>query len=219
MGRCVRHLSPTLCLLLLLSAVAAGAAPRITSVAPAGRDSLLLCRLTTEGLPGERIVSTLRSGLVSAVELKLEVRQGDDRSLAGHHVMMLLSYDLWEEVFAVNVSGEEARFPDLESLRTYLSAMPPLPVAPLSILDGVTPAVIRAGLRLHPIAPDTRGRMEEMISGESTTRGGHGDAVQEVSISLGKLIRFFYKGDGDSDMDVTRDSAPFRPGELTHEPD
>ncbi len=219
MGRRAPHRLPAFCLLLLLCAAAAGAAPRIISVAPAGRDSLLLCRLTTEGLPGERIVSTLRSGLVSAVELQLEVRQGGNRPLAGHHVMMLLSYDLWEEVFAVNVAGEEERFPDLATLRDYLSAMPPLPVAPLSVLDGVTPAVIRAGLRLHPIAPDTRGRMEDMISGEETGRGGHGDAVQEVSISLGKLIRFFYKGDGDSDLDVTRESDPFRPGELNHEPD
>lgn len=216
-GRVAQTLQAWLSLLLTLFASAAGAAPHITSVAPAGHDDLLVCTLTTEGLPGERIVSTLRSGLVSAIELKLEVLQADDRPVAGHHLMMQLSFDLWEEVYAVSVAGRESRFPDLDGLRTYLSVLPSLPVAPLSVLDDVTPAVVRVGLRLHPIAPDTRGRMERMISGGRTVRSGPGDAVQEVSISLGRLIRFFYKGD-EANMDVSFDSAPFRPGELKHEP-
>jgi hypothetical protein len=207
------------CALLAAAAAARGASPRITEVVPAGREGMLVCGLRTEGLPGDRIVSTLRSGLVSAVELELEVRQGDSRAVGGNRFMMRLSYDLWEEVFAVDVAGRESRFPDLAGLRAYLSAMPQLPVAPLSALDDATPAVIRAGLRLHPIAPDTRGRMGEMISGGAAEAGTHGDAVQEVSISLGRLIRFFYKGDGDADMDVMRESPPFRPGELSVEPD
>ncbi len=216
-GRSAHALQIWLSVLLTLFAATAGAAPLITSVAPLGSEDLLFCRLTTEGLPGERIVSTLRSGLVSALELKLEVLQDGERPMAANHLMMRLSFDLWEEVYAVSMAGHEARFPDLESLRAYLAAMPPLPVAPLSALADATPAVVRAGLRLHPIAPDTRGRMGQMISGEQSVRGGPGDAVQEVSISLGRLIRFFYKGD-DADMDITCDSAPFRPGELKHEP-
>ncbi|MBU0740904.1 hypothetical protein KKG45_08610 [bacterium] len=217
-GRCARACRSWLTVLLTLLASAACAAPRIISVVPAGRDDLLVCSLTTEGLPGERIVSTLRSGLVSAIELRLEVLQEDDRSVARNHILMLLSFDLWEEVYAVSMAGQEARFPDLEGLHAYLSALPPLPVATLSVLDDVTPAVVRAGLRLHPIAPDTRGRMGQMISGGQSVRNGQGDAVQEVSVSLGRLIRFFYRGGDDADMDAYCDSAPFRPGELTHAP-
>jgi len=207
-----------LSVLMTAAALSAQAAPRITAVAPEAHEDVLVCRLATEGLPGERIVSTLHSGLVSAVELKLEILQDGDRSVASNRLLMRLSFDLWEEVYAVSVAGHEARLPDLDGLETYLGALPPLPVAALSALDAATPAVVRAGLRLHPIAPDTRGRMGRMISGGPSAQVGRGDDVQEVSVSLGRLIRFFYGGDEDADMDVSRTSAPFRPEELIHAP-
>jgi len=203
---------------LMTAAFAAQAAPRITAVVPEAEEDVLVCRLATEDLPGERIVSTLHSGLVSAVELKLEVLQDGGRPVASNRLLMRLSFDLWEEVYAVDVAGHEARLSDLEGLKTYLGALPPLPVAALSALDAATPAVVRAGLRLHPIAPDTRGRMERMISGGLSAQVGRGDDAQEVSVSLGRLIRFFYGGDDDADMDVSRTSSPFRPGELNHAP-
>lgn len=202
-------------LLLAALATSAGAAPRITLVSPTGQDGLLICRLTTADLPSERIVSTLRSGLVSAIEFNLEVLQDGDRTVAGNRVMVRLSFDLWEEVYAVDLGGTETRLANLTDLRDYLADLPPMPVAPLDALDNTTPAVIRAGLRLHTIAPDTRGRMEGMISGDRAADGRHGDPGQEVLVSLGKLIRFFYKGGAQDDMDHTLDSAPFLTGELT----
>jgi hypothetical protein len=207
----------TLWLSLLFAALAtsAGATPRITLVTPAGHDGLLICRLTTADLPSERIVSTLRSGLVSAVEFNLEVLQDGDRPVAGNRVMVRLSFDLWEEVYAVDLGGSETRLADLTALRDYLADLPPLPVASLDALDDATPAVIRAGLRLHTIAPDTRGRMEGMISGDRDDGGRHGDPGQEVLVNLGKLIRFFYKGGAQDDMDHTLESAPFLTRELT----
>jgi len=202
-------------LLLTTLATSTNAAPRITLVTPSGQDGLLICRLTTTNLPSERIVSTLRSGLVSAIEFNLEVLQDGNRPVAGNRVMVRLSFDLWEEIYAVDLGGTETRLADLAALRDYLADLPPLLVAPLDALDDTTPAVIRAGLRLHTIAPDTRGRMEGMISGERAADGRHGASGQEVLVSLGKLIRFFYKGGAQDDMDHILDSAPFLTGELT----
>ncbi len=211
-----RHAIPLWIVFLLPTLVASvHATPRITSVSPAGADSLLICRLTTADLPGERIVSTLRSGLVSAIEFHMEVIQAGNRAVAGNNVTIRLSFDLWEEVYAVDLGGDETRLPSLSALREYLAELPPLPVAPLNVLDNTTPSVIRAGLRLHTIAPDTRGRMEGMISGDRTAGGHQNDPGQEVLVSLGKLIRFFYKDSGNENMDHTLESVPFLVRELT----
>ena len=194
----------------LLAGVAA-AEPRLTSVAPGGEPGLLTCRLTTADLPGERIVSTLESGLVSAVEFHLDVLQHDD-PVTGNIVTVRLSYDLWEETYTVSLDGERTHLPDLAALRAWLTEPPPLPVAPLDALDGDLPAVIRAGLRLHVIAPDTRGRVEGLISGEGRSRE---DARgQQVLVGLGKLIRFFYQDGAREKLDHELVSAAFRLGEL-----
>lgn len=210
--RILHVLAPGLAVCLALAAVAA-AEPRLVSVAPAGGDGLLTCRLTTADLPGERIVSTLNSGLVSAVEFHLDVLQDGDRPVTGNTVTVRLSFDLWEEVYTVSLGDERTSLPDLASLQAWLAEPPELPVAPLAALDDALPAVIRAGLSLHPIAPDTRGRMEGMISGEDAA-ARESDGGQEVLVGLGKLIRFFYHDGSREDLDHELASPPFRTGEL-----
>ncbi len=208
----LRHLLLVLAVAVASPATPARAEPRLVSVAPGGGDGLLTCRLTTADLPGERIVSTLESGLVSAIEFHLDVVQDDDRAVIGNIVTVRLSFDLWEEVYTVSLGEQRTRLPDLAALRAWLAEPPALPVAPLEALDAALPAVIRAGLQLHPIAPDTRGRMEGMISGSDT--GGDGPG-QEVLVGLDTLIRFFYRDGSGEDRDHELASTAFIIGELS----
>lgn len=183
-------------------------APRILALEPARTDSLLVCRLRTAGLPGPEILSTLRSGLSSAVDLQLEVLDGRGRAIDGRVLRLRLDYDLWDEVFSIAQGDRGAtRLPDDAALQAWFDRTPWLPVAPLAVLANTGPVRLRAALRLHAIAPSERERLGEVVSGPDG---------QEVSLGLGKLIRYFYRGGAREGDGATADSPPFAPGELAH---
>lgn len=183
-------------------------APRIIALEPARTDSLLVCRLRTAGLPGPEILSTLRSGLSSAIDLQLEVLDGRGRAIDGRALRLRLDYDLWDEVFSI-AQGERdvTRLPDDAALQAWFDRTPWLPVAPLAALANSGPLRLRAALRLHAIAPSERERLGEVVSGPDG---------QEVSLGLGKLIRYFYRGGARAGDGAAADSPPFAPGELAH---
>ncbi len=201
-------------LLALSFATAVHAEPRITRVAAQRDGGTLVCRIDTEGMPGERILSTLASGLESAVEIRLTVIDDRDRAQLERDYLLRLSFNLWEEVYSVRVADEEVRFPGVEQLRGYLAELPGLRVAPLHSLDGGRYR-IDAGLKLHALAPDERGRVQSMVSGEVPSARASDDGGQEFSVSMGRLIRFFYGGErGRSDLTDHRMSASFTAQEL-----
>lgn len=183
--------------------------PRILALEPARTDSLLVCRLRTAGLPGPEILSTLRSGLSSAVDLQLEVLDGRGRAIDGRVLRLRLDYDLWDEVFSLAQGDDRGatRLPDDAALQAWFDRTPWLPVAPLAALANTGPVRLRAALRLHAIAPSERERLGEVVSGPDG---------QEVSLGLGKLIRYFYRGGAREGDGATAESPPFAPGELAH---
>ncbi len=185
------------------------ASPRVLTVAPAVRDGLLGCRVTTAGLPGERLLSTLHSGLASAVEVDVVLLDGKGRAVAGNAVMLRLSYDLWEEAYSVTAGAASSQLPDDDALRAWLAAPPWLPVGPLAAIAGAGPFSLRAALRLHALAPEAREDAAAMVAGPEG---------QSVSVGLGALIRSFYRRhDADAGLVGAARSAPFRAGELADE--
>lgn len=201
------------------AAPAAAADPGITGIRPERHGELLVCRLVTTGLPGPKILSTLRSGLESAVEIHLQLSGARDRVAESRSYELRLSFDLWEEVYTVYTGPDEARFASLEGLQGYLAELPPLALARVADLDSAERYVVTAGLKLHPLAPTARGKMQKMVSGEDPAGRASGDPGQEVSISLGRLIRFFYRdGSGARDLVGTFQSTPFTTRELADVP-
>jgi len=107
-----------------------------------------------------------------------------------------LAFDLWEEVFAVRGDNGEQRFADLSALHAFLAEFEEVPVAAVSTLEAGQRYQVQVGLRLHPIAPSQRRQVEDAIAGDQRIRRP-GDDFQEVSISLGRLIRLFYEDEGE----------------------
>jgi hypothetical protein len=186
-----------------VAAAAAGAVPRVEAVS-AGRDGeLLTCRVRTASLPGERISSTIRSGLPSAIELALEVLDAREHVIAENHVSFRMAFDLWEEIFRIQGAGEERDFGDLAGLAAYLAEPPQLPVAPLSLLAAGERFRIRVALVLHPVAPRETARLSEWVAGTGpaeteraagTDRAAGSPDGRETLLDLGKVIGFFYRG-------------------------
>lgn len=204
--------------LLLLAATPALGQPRITRIEPMRSGGVLACRLQTADLPGDRILSTLASGLESAIEIRVRVR-GPGADLR-RDFELRLSYDLWEQIYAVRLADRQLRFADADELRTWLAELPPLAIAPLSELSGQNGGELRleAGLVLHALAPAARGRMQEMVAGDGAVRA-RDDGGQEASVSMGRLIRLFYRGSGNDDSTGRCTSAAFTIRELNDVPD
>jgi hypothetical protein len=176
------------------SGVGANDDPQVVAVDPRRTGDLVVCRLTTSGLPGERLLQSMRSGLVSAVDLDVALMNAAEKPVRRGRLTLQLAFDLWEEVFAVRGEERERRFADLAALHAFLAELREVPVAPVAMLERDERYRVRVGLRLHPIAPSQRQRVEEAIAGDARLRRPGGDA-QELSVSLGRLIRLFYDDD------------------------
>lgn len=185
------------CWLAAGAAAAAEDPARVTGVTPARVGDLVVARLVTEGLPGQRLLQSMRSGLVSAVDLDLALLDDRQKVVGGNSISFQLGFDLWEEVFSVSSDGRERRFQDLADLQAYLSELQGLPVIPVNRLLPEASYQLRVGWQVHPIAPAEQDRVEDVIVGDQRPRR-EGQDQQEASVSLGRLIRFFYKG-GDGD--------------------
>ncbi len=167
--------------------------PRLLEIIPARTDEMVVCRLISHGLPGQRLLQSMQSGLVSAIDLHISLRDEHSRVLHEHGLSLRLAFDVWEEVFSVSGQQRQRSFSDGNLLQLFLNDMPDVPLLPLSLVPAGRRCRIHIGLKLHAIAPSERGRVEQLIAGDSET-AQIGQDQQEVSISLGRLIRFFYKG-------------------------
>lgn len=187
--------------------------PRIVDVAPARQGDVLAANVRTEHLPGARILASLDSGLPSAIEMQLDVQDERSRRIGGSRVVFRVAYDLWDEVFRVEGGDTDERFADLPAMQRFLDSLPHLPVAPFASLDAARRHRIRVACRLHMIAPRETERLERWVSG--TTDHEESAEGREVSVSLGDVIRFFYKGAQRDDEDATEKLSPwFVPNDL-----
>lgn len=196
---------------LLLAADVAAAEPRIVSLTPVRADGWLACRVRTADLPGPRVLSSMESGLVSAVVLELDVVDARNRRIAGRRITLELSFDLWDEVYTLDDGEGRHRLAHLDSLRRRLDAPPSLRVAPLADLrDALQPLALRAALELHPVAGPDRERIEDVIAGA----GPGAVDRREATLSFGRLIRYFSREDaGDPEGSVR--SPAFHLGGVT----
>ncbi len=115
--------------------------------------------------------------------------------IGGHHLSLQLAFDLWEEIFSVRADGAEHRFRSLADLQAWLADLTDVPVLPVDRLEPDARYRLRVGVAVHPIAPAQQERVEDAIAG-GRAPGREGEDQQEAQVSLGKLIRFFYKGGG-----------------------
>ncbi len=202
--------------LLLATVAAAEPPPTLDRVDAERRGVSLGARVHATQLPGERIESSLASGLPGAIELRLRLQDEADRSVAENRVYLRVAFDLWEEVFEVEGPGARERFPDLAALRAYLEELPWLPVASFARIEAEERHRLRVDCRLHPVAPRETARLEGWVAGEPR-RAPSGEG-REVSVGLGELIRFFYRGSSrEPEVDASRFSAWFVPDELPDE--
>jgi hypothetical protein len=217
---------------------AAEAAPRIVAVEPVRAGDLLACRVRTANLPGAKLASSMRSGLPSAIEMVLEVLDPKDRVVDGQRITFRLAFDLWEETFRVEGAGEPRDFTSQHELEAFLAELPRLPVASFERLRDAAknrePLRVRAGVVLHPLAPQESERLGDWVAGEASdderepsqsrsdpTRFAEpvaNDDGREVLVSLGQVIRYFFEGGRErSEVAAQGVSAPFTIAALREE--
>ncbi|MCB1182989.1 hypothetical protein KDM41_06110 [bacterium] len=191
----------------------ARAEARLVDVEPVLGDEQLQCRLHTAGLPGAKQLQSMQSGLEASVELNLALVDEGERLLAGRTVSLRMAFDLWDEVFSVRADGRERRFTELSDLKAYLAELGGLVVAPAALLAPDGRYRVQVDMVVHAVAPDEQQRVEDVIVGDGRPRR-EGQDQQEASVSLGRLIRIFYKGGGDDRAGHALASAWFRGGEV-----
>jgi hypothetical protein len=183
------------CLFSGLQVVPARADSRVVAVDPQVQEGRLQCRLRTEGLPGDKQLQSMQSGLEAAVELHLALQDDGDGALASKKIVLRLAFDLWDQVYSVRGAGPERRFAELADLRAFLADLQGLDLCSTGLLEADARYRLQVAMVVHAVAPDEQARVEQVITG-SGSGGGQDQDRQEASVSLGRLIRVFYKGGG-----------------------
>ena len=202
---------PGLAAVLLLALVPPAAAQRLVAVRPVLEGDTLACLLVTDGLPGPRLEASLGSGLAAAIRLDLVLEREDGGVLARRGVTLRLVPDLWGGTVEVRWDEHRRLLADLDSLRAWLRAPPPFPVADPSRLDRIDPEArlrLRAAIALQPLAPAERSRLAAAVSGSDPA-----GERRETTIGVDRLIRLFFRG-RDAPSPLAARSAPFRLPEL-----
>lgn len=197
--------------LAMFAALAASASPRLVRVVPEVRDDQVVCRLETQGLPADKQLQTMRSGLESSVELHLALVDEERRTLRRRSISLRMGFDLWDEVYSLRGPQRSRRFGSAEELHTYLGALEDIPLAPVDSLPGSSRLRVEIQLVVHALAPDERRRVADVVAGDQRPRT-EGRDEQEASVSLGRLIKLFYRGGDDA-----RDGQSLQSGWFTTE--
>jgi hypothetical protein len=186
---------------------------RLVDVTPGLAGDTVICHLKTQGLPGEKQLQTMRSGLESAVELQVALLDENGRPVISQSLSLRMGFDLWDEVFSVRRDGKERRFQTLADLKAYLAELEAIPVTSADVLRSSTLYRVQVGLVVHTLAPAEQKRVEDVIVGARSSRR-EGQDAQEASVSLGRLIRLFYKGSEETRDGQGRLSAWFTRSDL-----
>ena len=178
------------------AAVAAGTEPAtardgvaIERVEASRRDSLLVCRLVTRGLPDPASRETLESGLPCAVRVETALLDEAGEPLADLRTSIRIEPDLWERIFVIRMPLFDRRVETIEEVAAILSDLGPIPVALLVGLPARDPVRIRARLAVDPLAPEQERRVRGLFGAEEA-RAGEPDR-REISIGIGALLRHF----------------------------
>lgn len=202
--------------LLIQTASATETDPRILSIEPARMESLLVCFIQTEGMPGVPSLETLESGLPSALLVSIRYLDSAGRESTARETEIRLEPDLWEETYGIVTPWRRRHFPSLSQLATALGRIGPFPVARWQDVEPRSLLRIRAQLTILPVAPAERQRVRRSLwdpEDEALESRGQTDR-RERSIGLHRVLEFFLRRDDVREGTTEATSAPFAPARL-----
>jgi hypothetical protein len=213
-GRSVLASVATLVVVASALDAARAATPAVDEVTPGRLGDILDATVRTSNFPGDRLTTSLKSGLPAAIEMDVTALDRQNHAVTENRLFFRIAWDLWDEVVKVDGPRDSQQLPSLASLGGFFDELRDLPVGPFAALDPNAEHRLRVECRLHPVAPRETERLTQWVAGGDTSTSTGGDE-REVSVGLTDVIRFFYKGSKkDADALDPRFSAWFVPSKL-----
>jgi hypothetical protein len=186
------------------------------------RDQRLGARIQGLNFPAS-LRKELVSGLTNRLLIKISLRK-DSRVLADAAVEIAVKYDLWDEIFHINVTTPHRALMRTEtSLDSALRSLTDLRLS--DILDvpasgGGEPFVLEADLLLNPIDRERMDKIRQWVARNSTAAPGDSSSTTRTSTASSELFaRIFEQYAAGKDMAATwtlsLSSQPFRWDEIS----
>jgi hypothetical protein len=192
--------------------------PSVDSIAPVRLGDVLEATVRTSNFLGDRLTTSLKSGLPAAIEMDLTALDRKNHAVTENRLFFRVAWDLWDEVVKVDGPHESRQLDSLAALGSFFGELRDLPVGPFAALDPNAEHRLRVECRLHPVAPRETERLTQWVAGGDTSTSTGDADEREVSVGLTDVIRFFYKGSKkDADALDPRFSAWFVPSQLPDE--
>jgi len=188
----------------------------IVDLVPGELDSLIVCTVSTRGLPDARSAETLESGLPAALIMAFSLLDADGREIGHSRVEVRIEPDLWEQVFLIRTPLMDQRVESLDAVSEILGRLGPLPVLPIGGLEEQSIMRLRLRLAVHPLATAEVERVQSLFGGEPDEDEEDTDR-REVSVGLGSLVRYFLRRSPDEDWVADVTSGRFTRASLAEE--
>ncbi len=168
------------------------ASPEIVDLRAAIHGGNLVCHLRTAGIPGAETRGSLQDGLPARIDFRLRLLNRSNVPILRRKFSFSLAFDLWEEVFRVERSGNASRLSSIDDVQEYFGEIRGIGLMPAAALEPGRKYRLSIEIEEFPIAPATKERIGQWIAGDEEGIGGNPDE-REVSFGIGELIRFFYR--------------------------
>jgi len=200
----------SLALLVLLSADVF--ATEIISVQPERRDGWLRLAVHARDLLDDRTRSTVESGLPGTCVYRIVLVNDQGAISAQRLLSFALRFDVWEELYRLDGPGGEQVFSSLADADSAWANLENIAIARLNTLRETSQYRLQVFVAVRPIAPEDRLRVAEFVNQSSAGQS------EEMHIDIGALVSRLVGGRR-PDAGESFETGPFRPAELTEDPD
>ncbi len=187
-----------LVLLILSEPVPGQDSLQITNIHPFIRDDTLVCQFAVSHLFSGSIKQTLLSGLPVLIEMQPSLLSNNNRQLTTPKIKYHLTYDIWEDRFAMESTENIVNFTSLSSLKKWWNPYQSLPLFSLKKIKDQPSLQISLKLRLILLSSTQSQKLKDWIfnSEETEENTPAMDRDTGFKLNLNRLVSLFLsKGD------------------------
>ncbi len=190
---------------------------RVEQIEPGLNHGYLTVSAVFQNLFSPKIVGTIQSGLPSIVEIEIKLLREGKKSILHKHMSRSISYNIWEERYAIQSEDTTEFCNELEKAKYLTSRLNGFALIKSSLLDPAAHYLIQIRVGIIPISSSQGARITDWLLNPNQTEEdlASEDRASGFKFNLSNLISFFIDGKKHSRyISDWHSSKPFRLTEL-----
>ncbi len=166
---------------------------RIETITPGVKNGQITVSARFRNLFSKKIVGTIQSGLPSIIQIEMKLLEGKEKTLVHKTLMRRISYDIWQERYAIDSPDSTQILTDFEAVKKVSSALQDEPLVQrqklrptsrytIELRVGIIPISTRQAEKVSDWLLDPN-QVEEPLASDNRSSG--------FELNISKLVSFF----------------------------